>query len=244
MKKNPRRFSYVLTLVLLLAVAAAPQFTLLHPANAQDRTINVNERLDLKALGINNEAQRITSLLDVQAKFFKKALDLNDRGGVSLDEKTQLQTEAVQRKADLSTLRRELESLINKLKQANRWNETFDAQFLASLKNSNARSVLTQAGGARKLFQAALNELDLLRVDIDDEVQQVGTKKLHQVKTSDRRNRVFAAHARPAMGKAGCNLILAGVFAAILTGRQDVACLLAKRYQDKGCGTVDCTPTS
>src|SRR5687768_13706578 len=172
MKQKKENVSRVFVLALLLAFASAPQFTLTRQADAQDRNINVNEALNLDALGIKNEVQRIGSLLDAQGRFFKRASELQKRSIVSPRDAVDIKNEGDLRKADLVRLQREFESLINKLKQGNHWDETFDAQVLNSLKNANARIVLTQFGGARKVFQAAVDSGPAFREDIDDEVRQ------------------------------------------------------------------------
>jgi hypothetical protein len=234
MKKKTNQTSRISALVLLLAFAGATQFPLSHQANAQDRTINVNERLDLRALGINNEVQQINSLLGVQAKFFKKALDLNDKVSISLDEKTQLQNEAVQRKSDVTTLKNQFLSLINNLKQKNNWNEAFDAQFLASLKNSSDRTLLTQAGGARKLLEAGAADFDGLRDHIEQEVRQVSNRQAGRVRS--RGDRVYAAHASAPLGNFGCAALLASYILATATGNENsISCAVSMLYNRRGC---------
>ena len=140
--------------------------------------------------------RQINSLLGLQGKFFKKALDLNDKVSISLDEKTQLQNEAVQRKSDVTTLKNQFESLINKLKQKNNWNEAFDAQFLASLKNSSDRSLLTQAGGARKLLEAGAADFDGVRDYIEQEIRQLSSKQVgaHEVREIEYMRHTRAHH--------------------------------------------------
>ena len=83
MKQKIRNLSPALVLVLLLAFAVAPQLTLVQRANAQERTINVNEKLDFRALGIDNEAKQFVSLIDVQLKFFKRGEELRAKSILS-----------------------------------------------------------------------------------------------------------------------------------------------------------------
>ena len=223
----------IFAMVLLFAFAIAPQFTLSPQANAQDRTINVNEALNLDALGIKNELQRIGSLLGAQAKFFKRASELQKRSIVSPRDAVDIKNEGDQRKVDLVTLQREFKSLIDKLKQGNHWDATFDAQLLNSLKNANARTLVTQFGGARKLFQAAVDETISAREDIDDEVRQVNAKQQGALRY--RSDRVFAAHARPPVGKLGCGALISYYLTASLVGADTLACVFADRYNDRGC---------
>jgi len=237
-----QRLLTVLTLALILALTVALQLTQLRNANAQERNINVNEALDLNGLGIKNEVQRINSPLDAQARFFKRATELKRKGILSPRDPASFREEANLRKADLLTLQREFETLINKLKQRNHWNETFDAQALASLKNINARTVVSQLGGARKVLQAAVEAGPALRADIDDEVRRVEGGSVGALR--NRGDRVFAAHASPPIGKLGCNVLLGYWFtASLVPGAESVACFLADRYNDKGCTprlNVDC----
>src|SRR5436190_141099 len=238
MKKN-KTISRLLTLVLLLAFTLAPHSTLPGPALAQNRNINVNELLDFHALGIDNETRQIVSLSDLQVKFFKRGAELREKSILSPRDPASFSEEADKRKADLVTLKNQFQSLINKLKQKNLWDETLDAQFLASLKSSSDRSVLSQAGGARKVLQAAADEVGLVQEDIDDEVRQVKSRQTGALR--NRRDRVFAAHASPPYGKAGCNVLFAYYLVASLTAStHSVACAIAKRYNDKGCGHIDC----
>ena len=234
MKENKKKISRLFAVALLLAIAAVPQASLFGQKISEGRNINVNEALDLNDLRIKNEVQRINSLLDAQAKFFKRASELQKRSIVSPRDAVDIKNEGDLRKADLATIQREFESLINKLKQGNHWDETFDAQVLNSLKNASARTVVTQLGGARKVFQAAVDSGSALREDIDDEVRQVNAKQ--QGALGHRRDRLFAAHAKPPVGKLGCNL-LAGYYltASLIPGYETLACIFADRYNDKGC---------
>ena len=229
-KKKPSRF---FALVLLLAIAAVPQASLFGQKISEGRNINVNEALDLNDLRIKNEVQRINSLLEAQAKFFRRASELNKRSVISPRDAVDFKNEGEQRKADLASIQREFESLINKLKQGNHWDETFDTQVLNSLKNVNARTVVTQFGGARKIFQAAVDSGPALREDIDDEVRQVNSKQ--QGALGHRSDRVFAAHAKPPVGKLGCTVLMSYWLTASLVGADALACLFADRFNDKGC---------
>jgi len=233
MKQKKEKISRVLALILLLAFAGAPEFMLQREANAQDRTINVNERLDLRALGIDNEARKLISLMGVHARFFKRGAELKQKSTLLPRDASSFFDEADARKSDLQTIKRDLESLIGKLKQGNHWNEAFDAQFLASLKNASARSSLVQAGGARKLFESALGEVGPLRQEIEEEVRQVNIKKTSGLR--NRRDQVFAAHARPPLGKAGCGLLHVAFLYVDFYGPESTACEIAKRSNDKGC---------
>ena len=242
MKENKEKISRLFALVLLLAISAAPQASLVGQKISEGRNINVNEALNLNALGVNNEVRRIGSLLEAQAKFFKRASLLQKNTIVSPRDATDFKNEGDLRKADLATLQREFESLINKLKQGNHWDESFDAQVLASLKSANARTVLTQFGGARKVFQAAVDSGLALRDDIDEEVNQINIKQ--QGALRHRIDRVFAAHAKAPVGKVGCNLLLGyWMTASLIPGGDSLACVFADRYNDKGCTprlNVDC----
>ena len=125
----------IFSMVLVLAFASAPHFTLTSKTNAQERNINVNEKLDFRALGIDNEAKQFVSLIDVQVKFFKRGEELRAKSILSPRDPGSFREDADKRKAELVTIKNQLESLINKLKQKNRWDDAFDAQFLVSLKN-------------------------------------------------------------------------------------------------------------
>lgn len=223
-------------LLVLLTVAG------LGMANAQDRNINVNERLDLRALGINNEVQQITSLTDLQVKFFNRGDELKKKSTLSLRDADGFRDEGNKRKADLAGLQRQFDALINKLKQGNNWNETFDAQFLAAIKIESARSALTQAGGARKVLQAAAAEISRLRDDIDEEVSEVSSKEVGSRRS--RNDRVLAAHASPLMGNVRCSLLLAAYNLSLLqpgSVGNSTSCAIAKRFNDKGClPKIDC----
>ena len=204
------------------------------PANAQERTINVNEKLNFRALGIDNEAKQFLSLIDVQLKFFKRGEELRAKSILSPRDPESFREEANKRKADLVTIKSQLESLINKLKQKNRWDDAFDAQFLVSLKTDSDRSVLSQAGGARKLFQSAVAEISSAREEIDEEVRQVNSKQTGRLRS--RNDRVLAAHASPPVGKI-CVVLLTAYFVLSTGGTVDnlYSCAIANRYNNKGC---------
>jgi hypothetical protein len=233
-KEKKEKTSRFLGLVLLLAIAAVPQASLRGQKISEGRNINVNEALDLNDLRIKSDVQRINSLLDAQARFFKRAAELKAKSVVSPRDAVDIKNEGDLRKADLATIQREFESLINKLKQGNHWDATFDAQVLNSLKNGNARTVVTQFGGARKIFQAAVDSGPALREDIDDEVRQVNSKQ--QGALRNRSNRVFAAHVTAPFGKFGCGALLAYWLAAsVVPGGDALACVFADRFNAKGC---------
>lgn len=234
MKEKKEMISSVLTLLLLLTFAVAPHGRL-RPVNAQDRTINVNEKLDFRALGIDNEARQLVSLIDVQLKFFKRGAELREKSILSPRDPESFREEADKRKADLTTIKSQLQSFISKLKQKNRWDEAFDAQFLVSLAKDSDRSALTQAGGARKVFQTALDEVLLVRAEIDDEVDHI--KSRQTVSLRYRSNRVLAAHATFLMGKVGCSYLFLTYLVASVGGQgtHAFACAVADRYNTKGC---------
>lgn len=235
--KKKESISRILVLVVVFALAAAPQVTLLRQVNAQDPNGISMPTLQLRDLGIDNEVRQISSLGGAQARFFKRGFELKQKSIISPRDASDFKTDGDKRKADLLTIRSQLESLISKLKQGNHWNEAFDAQVLASLKNAGVRSLVTQAGGARKLFQSALDEVNIPRQEIDDEVLQVNSKQAGALRS--RNDRIFAAHARPpVIMKVGCNL-LAGLFvtASLAQGAtaSAIACDLAELYNKRGC---------
>lgn len=227
-RKNTSRI-----VVLFLLLAGVPQFANLDHTSAQETGISMST-LQIRALGIDNETRQINSLLGVQGKFFKKAFDLQAKASLSPDEKTQLSAEAVQRKSDITALKNQFESLINKLKQKNNWNEAFDAQFLASLKNSSDRSLLTQAGGARKLLEAGAADLDGLKDFIDQEVRQVSNKQARNLRGKN--NQINAAHASAPLGNFGCSALLASYILATASGSENsISCAVALVYNRRGC---------
>ncbi|HEY0350255.1 MAG TPA: hypothetical protein VGC60_19120 [Pyrinomonadaceae bacterium] len=233
MKQKNEKISRVLALMMLLALASGPQFIVRAQKISEGRNINVNEALDLRALGIDNEARQIVSLVGANAKFFKRSSELQQKDIVSPRDASDFKNEGDLRKTDVLTIKRELESLINKMKQGNHWNEAFDAQFLASLKSDNVRSLLTQSGGARKLFQSAVEETSALRDEVVDEVRQINSKQTGALR--NRGNRLFAAHARPPVGKV-CTILLVAILLASYNGIHGTAdCLVLKRYNEKGC---------
>jgi hypothetical protein len=231
MKQKAKAISCLFTLVLLLVSTAMPTAALRGPDDVQERNINVNERLDFRALGIDNEARQLVSLGDAQVKFFKRGAELKRNGALP---EGNFSDEANSRKSELLTIKRHLESIINKLKQKNQWNDAFDAQFLASLKNSSDQSALTQAGGARKVLQAGVDDVGSLRGEIEEEVRQV---KSRQTGAMFRVDRAFAAPASPMFTKVGCNLLLSLYYTALFVPDGGAtACAVARRYNDKGCG--------
>lgn len=227
MNQRKKNHFNLLVLAMLLTIASAPQLTLLRPVNAQGP-------INLRALGIDNEARQIVSLTETHVGFFKRAAEQRKKGGLTPREAQALKGEGDQRKADLATLQRQFESLVNKLKQGNHFDEAFDAQALAALKSDSDRSLLTAAGGARKLFEKAIREVNLLRDEIDEEVRGVTSKQQETIR--DRNNRAFAAHARPPVGKLGCDVLFASYVTAVWAGIiKGLTCKIAQRYNEKGC---------
>ena len=232
LKKTSRSYPFFALLVLL--VLGSARFDGLAQKTAEGRSINVNEALDLNDLKIKNEIQQINSLLDAHVKFFKRAAELKQKSIISPRDPASFKDEADKRKAGLATLQSQFDSLINKLQQGNHWNETFDAQFLASLKNASDRSLLTQAGGARKLLQAGAAEFNGLKDDIDEEVRQISSRQTGHLRSP--RDRVFAAHATPPAAKFGCNALLASYLIATATSSETIiSCAIAVLYNERGC---------
>jgi hypothetical protein len=71
-----KRTKTVFTIVLLFAFGFAPQFNLVRQAKAQDR-------INFRALGIDNEARQIGSLFEAQAKFFARGSELKGKAILS-----------------------------------------------------------------------------------------------------------------------------------------------------------------
>lgn len=220
----------VLLLALALAVPAQP------------------DKLNLDALDIGNEARSLNAANDHLASFFAEAAKLSKKDTISTAEFAAIERSAGVAKGDTAKIIAILIGLVNKLKASNHWNQQFDDQFAATLSRANAKNGLQQAGGARKLFEAAASEAGGLSANIDDELQSLRAKVARAKESHDS----FASnHVRLKSGGSGetltaqpfaagggfkCKALLVGLAIAEVAGADRTACRLDELYGEKGCG--------
>lgn len=188
------------------------------PATMAQRYLT--ERIDVKALNAEREAKSLAQFTESLAQFFNQAETLASKPSVSRADSTKAESDGQRVKGDLNAFRSNLQALITKLKAANRWNDQLDADFAQGLGDRKVKSLLARGGGARKLLEAALNDINSVGTDIDNLISGLKAKT--------------AAHAR-AKSRLKCALLFVGVAAAELARMPETAKNIDAHY-DKNCG--------
>ncbi len=199
------------------------------------------KKLDLTALGVNNESKAVADFGDSLAVFAKRSDVLLKKERLTRAEITTLEADGKKITDGTSNLQSNLQRLIAKLKQSNNWNDQFDADFLASVKSANARAAINQAGGARKLLEGALADIVSPRDVVNTNINEAKAKLV----AGNRRvkdEQVFTAHAAYRFKKFKCFLIGAGLAISEAAGLDRTACRLDEAFGAAGCGSpTTCT---
>ena len=211
------------------------------------------DKLNLDALNIGNEARTLNTANENITSFFADAAKLKKKESVSPSEFAALEHSADVAKRNADQIIAILIGIVRNLKAADHWNQQFDDQFVASVSRASVRSGLQQAGGARRLLEAAANETNNFAADIDQELESVRAKVATSKKeglllaTSRKTdanhasssvvvsNAAIAGHAPLSIG-IKCKLLLVGLAIAEVAGADRTACRLDELYGEKGCG--------
>lgn len=225
---NTRKNSFSSFLTAALALAFVFALGLSQSAAAQGR-------LDVRAAGVETEVKGLAQFAEQLAQFVGQSEQLQKRGSATEADLTKLQELGRRVKDGSSNLRRFLQALISKLKASNRWNDQFDAEFVASISNSAVKSFIQRNGGARKLLSADINPaIDSIGADADAIVDEV---RNHRAAISSDAVFIKAAFSSPAgLGKGfKCGLLAVGIAAAELAGAKLTAGNLDAVF-DRKCG--------
>jgi hypothetical protein len=179
--------------------------------------------IDLKALNAETEAKALVQYGQLLVQFFNATQEAQKRASVLRADLSKIEGDGQKVKNDASGFRQNLQSLITKLKAANKWNDALDADISTALGSRRVKGFLGQNGGARRLFESALNEINDISADVDSTVGKVRAKP-------------SSAHALAKNGKGKCFGLFVAVAAAELLRMKETAKNIDDVY-DKNCGS-------
>jgi len=115
-------------------------------------------------VNLSSEARTIDSFDDDLTAYNKKGFELSKKALLTSDEFGVLDRNGNDLKQRVSQVRAAVESIIGKLKAANRWNN-LDEETLAKLTDTEDRAFIQKKGGLRRIFENAVTELNSQAAD-------------------------------------------------------------------------------
>ena len=128
---------------------------------------NAQRRFDPKATGTENELRNVALATQDLLNFVKQAQYIEQDANAPAPEKRKLIDLGRRVKDGTSNLRGGLQGFSTKLKNANKWNADFDAEFLDSITSPRIKSFIQRLGGARAAITQAESALASLGQDVD-----------------------------------------------------------------------------
>jgi hypothetical protein len=214
MKKQNTFYRSLLVMLFAFSFAVAPFLTMTQKTLA--------DGIDLKALNAETEAKALVQYGQLLAQFFNATQEAQKRASVLRADLSKIEGDGQRVKNDVASFRQNLQSLITKLKAANKWDDALDADISTALGGRKVKSFLGQGGGARRLLESALNEINDISADVDGEVRNVRAKP-------------SSAHARAKNGKGRCFGLFTAIAVAELLKMKQTAQNIDAVY-DKNCG--------
>lgn len=214
MKKQNTFYRSLFVMLFAFAFAVAPFLTLMQKTHA--------DGIDLKALNAETEAKALVQYGQLLAQFFNATQEAQKKSSILRADLSKIEGDGQRVKNDAASFRQNLQSLITKLKSANKWDDQLDADLSTALGSRRVKGFLGQNGGARRLFESALNEINTIGGDVDGAVANVKAKP-------------SSAHARAKNGRGKCFGLFVAVAAAELLRMKETAKNIDDVY-DKNCG--------
>lgn len=209
--------------------SAALVFALAGIADAQ-------RRFDPRAAGTEAELKGIAQFAQDLVNFVKQAEALEQNSNVTEAEHKKLQDFGRRIKSGSGSTRGNLQGLISKLKNSNRWNDEFDTEFLNSITSPRLKAFFTRIGGARKALTDCEAAISSLSQDVDTTISDAKKRA-----ANDSGNELFFMNASFAANRAGkvrlkCVLLGVGVAAAEITRLKLTAENLDNLFDSNKCG--------
>ncbi len=143
--------------------AALFGFAMLFAATDAD----AQRRFDPKTTGTETELRNVALVTQDLLNFVKQAESVEQNPSASAADRKKLQDFGRKVKDGASNFSGSLRGFTQKLKNANRWNDEFDAEFLDSITNAKIKSFIQKLGGARRAFTEAEAAISSLGQDVD-----------------------------------------------------------------------------
>ena len=194
-------------------------------------------RFDAKAAGAENELRNLAQFTQELLNFIKQAQAVEANPDAPEAERRRLADLARRVKDGTGNTRANLQGFIGKLKNANRWTDEFDAEFLDSITSPRVKALIRRAGGARKALSEAEAALNSLAQDVD---ATVGDTKRASLDADE----VFFTRASFGGARFGakvrvkCVLLGIGVAAAEITRLKLTAENLDNLFDSNKCGSA------
>ncbi len=194
-------------------------------------------KFDVRDAGVENEVKGAAKFSELLRRFMTLYLKIESKNSASDVEMKELVSLGQNIKDGTSNFRSNLQGLVAKLKNGNRWNEKFDDEFANSIVSPRTKA-LFQNSGARKILGTEINPaIDSAGTEIDAMLNEI--KGLRA--TNENRGVFFATASytkSAAKGKFGCVMLGVGVAIAELAGAKLTAGNLDKIF-DRKCGGAD-----
>jgi len=162
MKIQGLNYRKAITALVAMAILIAQSLTFTARAAAPD-------------VDLSNEQRSLSGFLSDLTQLDDLASTLKARGRLTATDKTRLTSEGENVKRRIADGISNIRSAINKLKAAGLW-QTLDATVAAKIKSAKLRSFIEQEGGARKLLESAIDRINELRGDIDQNIRDLNAQ--------------------------------------------------------------------
>ena len=133
---------------------------------------DAQRRFEAKSVEADAEVRNFAQFAQELVNFIKQAEAVESNANAPEAERRKLQDLGRRITDGTSNARSNLQSLIAKIKKANRWTDEFDAEFLDSISNARVKALIRRVGGARKALTEAEAALNTLRQDVDATINE------------------------------------------------------------------------
>jgi hypothetical protein len=187
-------------------------------------------------VNVSNEARALGQFGKSLGDFFNQAETLKGKPSRTPADITSLESNASRVKGAVSGFRNNLDAFIKKHKDANQWNAQFD-----SLAESNLAPELKdfarRNGGARRLFELALSDINNLNAEIDEATGAVKRLRIGSLDRGPQIERVAFTPAPAFRIRAKCVALFVVSTVAGVAGADLAESEATKAFQRNKCGS-------
>lgn len=203
---------------------------------------DAQKRFDPKATGTESELRSVAGATQDLLNFVKQAQFIEQDANAPAIEHKKLQDLGRRIKDGTGSFRGSLQGFIAKIKNANQWNEQFDAEFAESITSPRVKAFIKRVGGARKALTDAEAALNSLGQDVDATVNE-SKRAAHFTGESVFVNASFSSGGA-AKVRLKCVLLGVGVAAAEIGRLKLTAENLDNLFDSNKCGGGSATPAT
>ena len=191
-------------------------------------------KFDARNAGVEPEIKEAAKFSDLLLRFMTVYVQYDGKRIVSEEEIKELVQLGQSVKDGTSNFRSNLQGLVTKLKNGNRWNEQLDKEFTDSIVSPRAKE-LFQNSGARKIFGTEINPaINSLGTDIDAMINDLKSRRAASVSQGISFEKAATSRSA-AKGRLKCIVLGVGIAVAEVAGAKLTAGNLDKIF-DKSCG--------